>query len=78
VLCPGRRKLDVFNFSFHINPSVIIPYDANKESQSSDLKKPSFQWYLKDLFNLKTKTMKKISILTTSFLMMGLAMFVFI
>ena len=53
-------------------------YDANRESLSSNLNKPSFQWYLKDLFNLKTKTMKKISILTTSFLMMGLAMFVFI
>ncbi|MDD2611186.1 MAG: helix-turn-helix transcriptional regulator [Bacteroidales bacterium] len=53
-------------------------YDANRESLSSNLKKPSFQWYLKELFNLKTKTMKKISILTTSFLMMGLAMFVFI
>lgn len=53
-------------------------YDVNRESLSSNLKKPSIQWYLKDLFNLKTKTMKKISILTTSFLMMGLAMFVFI
>jgi len=53
-------------------------YDTNSERLSSNLRKPSFQWYLKDLFNLKTKTMKKISILTTSFLMMGLAMFVFI
>jgi len=53
-------------------------YDAKREILSSNLKKPSFQWYLKDLFNLKTKTMKKISILTTSFLMIGLAMFVFI
>jgi len=53
-------------------------YDAKKESLSSTLNKPSLQWYFKDLFNLKTKTMKKISILTTSFLMMGLAMFVFI
>jgi len=53
-------------------------HNAKKGSLCSNLKKLSFQWYLKDLFNLKTKTMKKISILTTSFLMIGLAMFVFI
>jgi len=53
-------------------------YEAKGESLSLNLKKPSIQWYLKDLFNLKTKKMKKISILATTFLMMGLAMFVFI
>lgn len=39
-------------------------YDVDRVSQSSNLKN-SFQWYLKDLFNLKTKAMKKISILTS-------------
>lgn len=53
-------------------------YDDTRESLGLNLKKPSIQWYVKDLFNLKTKKMKKISILTTSFLMIVLAMFVFI
>ena len=52
-------------------------YDVKKVIPNSDLGMPYFLWYLKDLFNLKTKTMKKISILTMSFLMIGLALFVF-
>lgn len=43
-------------------------YEVIKESQSSNLESPKVLWHLKDLFNLKTKTMKKITILTTSLL----------
>ena len=43
---------------------------VSKENHHSGLK-----WYIKDLFNLKTKTMKKLSILTVSFLMIGFAVF---
>ena len=53
-------------------------YDATSENENSKLKTITILWYLKDLFNLKTHTMKKISILTASFLMVGLAMFGFI
>jgi len=48
-------------------------HEVNKENHYSQLK-----WYLKDLFNLKTNTMKKASILTTSCLMIGFALFAFI
>ena len=37
-------------------------------NQNSNLKNHTILWYLKDFFNLKTNTMKKISILTTSIL----------
>ena len=53
-------------------------YDANKVNQNPIIEKHTVLWYLTDLFNLKTNTMRKISILTTSLMMVGLAMFVFI
>lgn len=40
------------------------------ENQDSKLKNHTILWCLKDLFNLKTNTMKKISILSVSFLIM--------
>ncbi len=46
-------------------------YEALTESQNSNLENHKVLWYLKDLFNLKTNAMKKISILTTSLLMIG-------
>ncbi len=44
-------------------------YEVINENQNSKLKSHTILWYLKDLFNLKTNTMKKISILSTSLLM---------
>jgi transcriptional regulator with XRE-family HTH domain len=47
--------------------------EVNKASYYSKLK-----WYIKDLFNLKTNAMRKLSILTASFLMIGFAVFALI
>ncbi len=44
-------------------------YDVLPENQNSNLKNHNILWYLKDLFNLKTNAMKKISILSTSVLL---------
>jgi len=49
--------------------------DSRNEGKQSNRKNQSFYWYLKDLFNLKTNPMKKISILTTPFLIIGFALF---
>ena len=46
-------------------------YDVNIENQNSNLESHDVLWYLKDLFNLKTKAMKKISILSISLLTIG-------
>ena len=48
------------------------------KNQNSKLGKRTILWYLKDLFNLKTNAMKKLSILTTSFLAIGFALFVIV
>lgn len=53
-------------------------YEVNTENQNSNLEKHAILWYVKDLFNLKTNTMKKVSILTTTFITIGLALFVLI
>ncbi len=47
-------------------------HEADKKSQFSTLK-----WYVKDLFNLKTHAMRKISILATFCLTVGFAVFAF-
>jgi len=44
-------------------------FDAKHENQTSKLKNHTFLWYLKDLFNLKTNTMKKISVMSASILL---------
>lgn len=41
-------------------------YDGTDENQTSKLKSHKFLWYIKDLFNLKTNAMRKISILSVS------------
>jgi len=41
-------------------------YDVTNENQTSKLKDHTFLWYIKDLFNLKTNAMRKISILSVS------------
>jgi len=67
---------DVIGFDFF--EASNTGYDVNKVNQNPIVEKHTVLWYLTDLFNLKTNTMRKISILTSSFLMVGLAMFVFI
>lgn len=47
------------------------------ENQNSNLENHRFLWCLKDLINLKTNTMKKISILSTSVLLVILALNLF-
>ena len=41
-------------------------YDGTNKNQTSKLKDHTFLWYIKDLFNLKTNAMRKISILSVS------------
>ncbi len=49
--------------------------DVKNESQLLKLKTHNFLWDIKDLFNLKTYTMKKISILTLLALMITLSLY---
>src|SRR5690606_2515749 len=51
--------------------------DVENLNQSSKLKSHNLLWHIKDLFNLKTNTMKKISILTTLGITIGIALFLF-
>ncbi len=67
---------DALGFDFFEAPNT--GYDVKKVNQNPIVEKHTVLWYLTDLFNLKTNTMRKISILTSSFLIVGLAMFVFI
>jgi transcriptional regulator with XRE-family HTH domain len=55
-----------------------IRNDVKDETQTSKLKNLTFLWYIKDLFNLKTNAMKKISILSLStFLLIFLLVSIF-
>lgn len=67
---------DVLGFDFF--EASNTGYDVNEVNQNPIFEKHNFFWYLKDLFNLKTNAMKKISVLTASFLIIGLSMFVFV
>lgn len=51
-------------------------FDVSTKDQNSNLKKHTILWYIKDLFNLKTNTMKKVSILTTLCLTIGFTLFI--
>jgi transcriptional regulator with XRE-family HTH domain len=66
---------DALGFDFF--ETSHIGHDVNTVNQKSHLKKRTTLWWIKDLFNLKTKPMKKISIITTSLFLMGLILFVF-
>ncbi len=52
-------------------------FDILTKGQNSNLEKHTILWYIKDLFNLKTNAMKKVSILTTLCLTIGLTLFFF-
>lgn len=62
---------DNLGISFFETSNVDV---KDKEQQSSQ-KTQTIYWYVKDLFNFKTNAMKKISILTTPFLLVGFALF---
>jgi len=66
---------EALDFDFFETSNTI--FDVNKEDQHSNLKKNTILWYIKDVFNLKTKTMKKVSILTTFCLIIGFTLFLF-
>ncbi|MCX2839843.1 helix-turn-helix domain-containing protein [Salinimicrobium sp. MT39] len=51
--------------------------DVKNKEQQSNRKTQTFYWYARDLFNLKTSAMKKVSILTTPFLLSGFVLFFF-
>ena len=53
-------------------------YDVNIANRDSNLERHAILWYLTDLFNFKTKAMKKISILTMSSFMIGFTSFVMV
>jgi transcriptional regulator with XRE-family HTH domain len=52
-------------------------YEVCAENQNSNLENHKVLWYLKDLFNLKTNAMKKISILSTTTLIIVLSLVFF-
>jgi transcriptional regulator with XRE-family HTH domain len=51
---------------FDFLETSITGYEVLTKNQNSNLESQKVLWYLKDLFNLKTNTMKKISILSAS------------
>ncbi|MCK5442174.1 MAG: helix-turn-helix domain-containing protein [Maribacter sp.] len=57
---------ETLGFDFFMSSNT--GYDVNTENQKSKLKNRTVLWYMKDLFNLKTNAMKKISILSASLL----------
>lgn len=61
-------------FDFYDNSDT--GYDVTM-NQNSELEKHTFFWYVKDLFNLKTNKMKKISILSIITLTIALSLFAF-
>lgn len=65
------------NLGFDFFETSNTGFEVHTENQNSNLENHKVLWYLKDLFNLKTNAMKKISILSTSLLMIGF-IFVFI
>ena len=56
---------------------ISNPEDISNINLDSNLKTKTIFWYIKDLFNLKTNTMKKVSILTTLCISIGLTLFLF-
>ncbi|MEB2779341.1 hypothetical protein U3A58_02970 [Algoriphagus sp. C2-6-M1] len=65
-------KLISETLGFEFFDSSNFGYDVKIENQISYSDSHSFLWHLKDLFNLKTSAMKKISILSISLLTVGL------
>jgi transcriptional regulator with XRE-family HTH domain len=65
---------EVLGFDFFETPNT--GYDVDIKVKNSNRKDLLF--LIKDLFNLKTNAMKKISILATSSLIIGLAVFIFV
>lgn len=61
-----------FNFFDHSDTG-----NEEVENQHSELKKQTILWYVKDLFNLKTNKMKKISILSSATLIVILCFITF-
>jgi len=50
-------------------------YEVERGNQDSDFKKRTILWFVKDLFNFKTNTMRKVSILL-AFLLLVLGLFI--
>ncbi len=57
---------------FEFFESSITGIEVKSEKQNSNIDKHSIKWYVKDLFNFKTKAMRKISILSTSLIIIVL------
>ncbi len=68
-------KIITKTLGFDSYDSSDTGYDVFKESQDSNVRNHTFLWYLKDLFNLKTNPMTKISILSTSVVLITLLSF---
>jgi Helix-turn-helix. len=66
------------NLGFDFFETSSTGYDGSIENQNSKIESKTILWYVKDLFNLKTKTMKKNSILSAStFLIIFLCICIF-
>lgn len=66
---------ETLGFDFFMSSNTN--YDVNSENQKLKLEDRNVLWYMKDLFNLKTNKMRKISILSTSLLMVILMFTIF-
>lgn len=64
------------SLGFDFFDTSVSNHSTNAISQNAYSKKAAITWWIKDLFNLKTKPMKKVSILATSFVMAGAALFI--
>lgn len=65
---------DTLGFEFFDNSNTGNDVIMNQETE---LKKHNYLWYLTDLFNLKTKTMKKLSILSMTTLIVLSSIFAY-
>lgn len=63
------------NLGFDFFEASSTGNDVNNENQNSKLEDKTILWYVKDLFNLKTNTMKKISILTSTVVIIAISLF---
>ena len=70
-------KLISKTFGFDFFDNANTSHTVVKKENNSNFGIQVILWYIKDLFNLKTNTMKKVSILTTVCLAIGFLLFIF-
>jgi len=66
---------EALGFDFYESSNTVSEH--SEKDQNSNLKGHTLLWYIKDLFNLKTHAMKKVTILASLCLTIGFTLFLF-